>query len=197
MSYLSTGDISLKFLPVNHLMYLLNELVPACSACVCIKGKRSLPSKYVSYIFRLIRKKEEQVKISNNKWRNGLVKNILREKKDIQNYAVFLGSFKGIFRSWFNHHSMVKWNCSEKTLRYGLSLPFVHIMLLRFGVFLCILGAVTQTAGACAPCPSLCSCALRSGTTDECEVDCQGRGLKSLPTEAELPASSMWKIVKL
>lgn len=156
-----------------------------------------MQSKYVSYIFRLIRKTEEQVKIFEYKWRNGLVKILREKKKDIQNYAVFLGSFKGIFRSWFNHHSMVKWNCSEKTLRYGQSLPSVHIMLLRFGVFLCILGAVTQTAGACAPCPSLCSCALGSGTTDECEVDCKGRGLKTIPTEAELPASSSWKIVKL
>ncbi|XP_061167313.1 slit homolog 1 protein-like [Saccostrea echinata] len=92
---------------------------------------------------------------------------------------------------------MVTWNRSRKKLRYGQSLAPVHIMFLRFGVFLCIFGAVFQTATACTPCPSMCSCTLKSGTTDECEVECQGQGYRTLPTAAEMPAAASWKIVKL
>ncbi|XP_062602087.1 polycystin-1-like isoform X2 [Saccostrea cucullata] len=92
---------------------------------------------------------------------------------------------------------MVTWNRARKKLRYGQSLAPVHIMFLRFGVFLCIFGAVIQTATACTPCPSMCSCTLKSGTKDECEVECQGQGYRTLPTAADLPAASSWKIVKL
>lgn len=140
---------------------------------------------------------EQVTKYSRTLWAKDFA-NILREKKnqDSPKYAVFFWNFKGICRSiLFILHSMITRNRSEKTLRYGLSLLSVHNMFLRFGVFLCIFGAVTSTASTCTPCPSLCSCSLKSGTTDQCEVDCQGRGLKTIPTSVELPPAS--EIVKL